>query len=231
MQSDGGNGFRPRVAGGVDDRERRPGDETDALRLFANAQYTIKGDKMKKFWMILAAVLCSATGGSLVAGPDKAVLNQQVLSYHAEGKAVVEMAITKKVDVAAVEKRVSVMLSNAVWTATEYGKSFPKGQKLLAAVTSNLEQMKKLNFKELEHEWHDLNHFSKPGAGDLGLDLKAEENEHFTDPIHSIVHPLLVLKAAQDYQTSRNEEHLKAIKEEMEEGLEQMEKCRDALLK
>lgn len=191
----------------------------------------IKGDKMKKFWMILAAVLCSAASGSLVAGPDKAVLNQHVLSYHTEGKAVVEMAITKKVDVAAVEKRVSVMLSNAVWTATEYGKSFPKGQKLLTAVTSNLEQMKKLSFKELEHEWHDLNHFSKPGAGDLGLDLKAEENEHFTDPIHSIVHPLLVLKAAQDYQASRNEEHLKAIKEEMEEGLEQMEKCRDALLK
>jgi predicted DNA-binding transcriptional regulator len=46
-----------------------------------------------------------------------------------------------------------------------------------------------------------------------------------------VVHPLLVLKAAQDYAATKNEESLKSMKEEMEEGLEQVEKQKAALLK
>ena len=101
----------------------------------------------------------------------------------------------------------------------------------MKTVVENVDAMKKLSFKDLEHEWHDLNHFTKSGSNDLGIDVKAEDNEHFTDPIHAIVHPLLVLKAAQAYATSKDEADLKAIKEEMEEGLEQVEKCRSVLTK
>lgn len=160
---------------------------------------------------------------------DRAAIETHYLSYHKAGKTVVEMGLLKKVDAVEVEKNVEVMLADAVWMAGEYAKAFPNGQKLLKAVTDNVEAMKKLSFKELEHEWHDLHHFDK--ITDLGLDLKAEENEHFTDPIHSIVHPMLVLKAAQRYASAKSDEDLKAIKEEMEEGLEQMEKQKNTLLK
>jgi hypothetical protein len=175
--------------------------------------------------LILSVLLFVTTSGAA----DKAAIDAHYLSYHKAGKAVVEMGLLKKVDAGEVEKNVEVMLADAVWMAGEYAKAFPNGQKLLKAVIDNVEAMKKLSFKELEHEWHDLHHFDK--ATDLGLDIKAEENEHFTDPIHSIVHPLLVLKAAQQYATSKGEEQLKAIKEEMEEGLEQMEKQKSTLLK
>lgn len=184
---------------------------------------------MKKTSTLLTACLLAATFNVIAA--DKAEIDARYKSYHEAGKAVVEMALTKKVDAAEVEKRVETMLTAATWIAVEYGKIHPKGEKLLKVVTDNVGAMKKLSFKELEHEWHDLNHFTKSGSNDLGIDVKAEENEHFTDPIHAIVHPLLVLKAAQAYASSKDEGELKAVKEEMEEGLEQMEKCRTVLTK
>lgn len=161
---------------------------------------------------------------------DRAQVEARYLSYHTAGKAVVEMAISRRVDPAEVEKKVDTMVADAVWLATEYAKAFPKGAVLLQTVTAHVGDMRKLTFQELEGEWHDLGYFGKPGH-DAGIDLKAEANEHFTDPIHSIVHPLLVLKAAQSFAAGKKEEDLKAMKAEMEEGLEQAEKQKNTLLK
>ena len=181
---------------------------------------------MKTALLTLSAVLGLALQSHAA---DAAAINSHYTSYHTAGKAVVEMGINKKVDAADVGKKVDTMVADAVWFAGEYAKAFPKGEKLIKVITDNVDAMKKLSFKELEHEWHDMHHFDK--SNDTGVDVKAEENEHFTDPIHSIVHPLLVLKAAQAYAATKGEDDLKSIKEEMEEGLEQMEKMKTALLK
>ncbi len=178
------------------------------------------------FAIVLTALACAFTASAA----DKAQVESHYLSYHAAGKAVVEMAIAKKVDAAEVERKVNAMLVDAVWLAGEYAKAHPKGAKLLKTVTDNVDAMRKLSFHDLESEWHDLGHFAKAG-NEAGLDLKAEDNEHFTDPIHTIVHPLLVLKAAQSFASSKKDEDLKAMKEEMEEGLEQAEKQKIALTK
>lgn len=161
---------------------------------------------------------------------DRPAIEARYLSYHKAGKAVVAMALAKRVDVKEVEKQVDVMVADATWIAGEYGRVFPEGGKLLKVVVDHVKAMRGLSFKELEHEWHDLHHFDAADR-DIGLDLKAEDNEHFTDPIHAIVHPLLVLDAARRYAASHGEEELKSIKEEMEEGLEQMEKQSSRLLK
>ena len=161
---------------------------------------------------------------------DKAQIEARYQSYYAAGKAVVDMALSKKIDAAEVAKRVDIMVADAIWFAGEYAKAHPKGAKLLQTVTSQVGTMRQLSFEELESEWHDLGYFTKAGH-DTGLDLKAEENEHFTDPIHTLVHPLLVLKAAQAYATSKAEKDLKSLKEEMDEGLEQAEKQKTVLLK
>ena len=161
---------------------------------------------------------------------EKAEVETRAQNYYTAGKAIVEMAITKKVDGAALEKHVDVLVTEAVWFAGQYAKVHPKGQKLIQLVIDNVGTMKKLTFKELEHQWHD-GHVFDGRAGELGVDLKQEENEHFTDPIHTLVHPLLVLKAGQAYATSKSEGDLKSMKEEMEEGLEQMQKQKAVLLK
>lgn len=182
---------------------------------------------MKSKLLVLTAL-------ALLAAPlraaDKAQVEAHYQSYYTAGKAVVEMAVSKKVDAAEVAKRVDTMVADALWFAGEYAKIHPKGAKLLQTVASNVAAMRQLSFDHLEHEWHDLAFFAKPG-NDVGLDLKAEENEHFTDPIHTLVHPLLVLKAAQAYANSKSEKDLKSLKEEMEEGLEQAEKQKIVLLK
>jgi hypothetical protein len=176
-------------------------------------------------YLVLAVALVAPASAS-----DKAQIESRCHNYHAAGKAVVAMTISKQVDAAVVEKQVNLMLTEAVWLAQEYAKTHPAGARLLKTVTDHVEAMRKLSFDELEHEWHDLGYFSKPGQ-EAGLDLSAEENEHFTDPIHTIVHPLLVLKAAQAYAKDKKDEDLKAMKAEMEEGLEQAEKMLHALTK
>lgn len=181
---------------------------------------------MKKTLLTLGVVLGLTLN---ITAADPAAIASHQASYHAAGKAVVEMVLSKKVDAAEVAKKVDTMTADALWFANEYATANPKGAKLIKTVTDNVETMKKLSFKEIEHDWHDLHHFD--GVADLGLDIKAEENEHFTDPIHTLVHPFLVLKAAQTYATSKSEDDLKSMKEEMEEGLEQCEKMASALNK
>ena len=159
---------------------------------------------------------------------EKAELEKRVQNYVKAGKEVVEMAVAKKLDIAVAEKDLKACVEEAKWFCAEYAKAFPKGEKLLKTVVDNEPAMEKLAFKELESEWHDGGYFTKH---DVGVNLKEEENEHFTDPIHSLVHPLLVLRAAHDYGTSKSDEDLKKIKEEMEEGIEQAEKLKAALEK
>lgn len=183
---------------------------------------------MKHPILTLLAAVAAFTVPAVAA--DKSQVESRYRSYHAAGKAVVAMAIAKNVDAREVEKQVDIMLGDAVWLATEYGKAHPAGAKVLKIVTDNVDAMRKLSFRDLEHEWHDLNHFSS-GGHDAGIDLSEEDNEHFTDPIHAIVHPLLVLKAAQAYGAGRKDEDLHALKAEMEEGLEQAEKLMIALTK
>jgi hypothetical protein len=152
----------------------------------------------------------------------------RVREYSTLGRSVLEMAQTKKVDAAEVRKKVDRMLEIGVLLAKDYAVRFPAGKKLIDTVVAAIPEMRKLSFGEIESEWHDLKHFDKPGNG-VGLDLKAEENEHFTDPVHTIVHPLLVLKAAEEQVAKPSAENLQKIKEEMEEGIEQAEKMRTAL--
>ncbi|MBL9167261.1 MAG: hypothetical protein JNN07_05935 [Verrucomicrobiales bacterium] len=181
-----------------------------------------------RFNKLISGVLLGLSLVRAGAATDSAALEKHTQNYSKNAKAILEMAITKKIDATVVEKHVRECLADASWAAEEYGKAFPAGAKLLKTVVASIPAMEKLDFKSLETEWHDLGYFSKPG-NDPGVDLKEESNEHFTDPIHSIVHPLLVLKAAQNYAVSKGEDDLKAVKEEMEEGLEQMDRLKKQL--
>lgn len=145
------------------------------------------------------------------------------LAYHKAGKAVTEMVIAKQIDMPALSAQIDTLVKEAVVMAEAYAKAYPAGKKLLDKVVASVPAMRALSFDELQTDWHDLGVFGKPGY-EIGIDLKDEDNEHFTDPIHAIVHPMLVLKAAQAYSVDKKEDNLKAMKEEMEEGLEQAEK-------
>lgn len=177
-------------------------------------------------WLKGLVTTTLAIGAAFAA--QAADLSAQYDLYQKSGKAIVEMAIKKQVDGPTLEKNVKECVAAATLAAQEYAKAFPAGAKLLKTVIDNIPAIEKLAGKEIEKEWHDMGYFKKPG-NEPGLDVSAEENEHFTDPIHAIVHPLIVLKAAQAYASGKKDEDLKAVKEEMEEGLEQMERLKKKL--
>ena len=167
----------------------------------------------------LLTCFVSLAASTLWGAADPALLARGA-SYQAAGKVIIDQVISKKVDLLVVTAKVDALLVEATALAEAYAKAYPAGDKLLKVVIANIPEMKKLSYAEVLSEWHDLGYFAKPGH-EVGLDLKNEDNEHFTDPIHAIVHPLLVLKAAQSYATGKQDAQLKEMKEEMEEGLEQ----------
>lgn len=182
--------------------------------------------------LCLAALACPAA-----ERPD---LKAAQLAYHQAGTAVVEMINAKKIDVAAVEAKVLVMERNAAALAKAYAEKFPAGKKLIDTVVANvaildaqgavtgLGPMKDQSFEEIEQQWHDGAYFK---AHQLGVDFEDEANEHYTDPIHTMVHPMMVLRAAISWQKGQADKDLQAMKGEMEEGLEQAEKTLETLSK
>ena len=188
-----------------------------------------------------ASLLCLAT--CLVQtshAADSAALKAAQKAYHEAGAAVVEMTQSKKVDVAQVEAKVVAMEQGAVVLSRAYASKFPAGAKLIATVIEHvavvdakgsvtaLGPMKELSFQEIEDQWHDGAYFK---SHDLGVNFEDEANEHFTDPIHTMVHPMMVLRAAMAFQKGQDAKDLQAMKDEMDEGMEQAEKMLEVLLK
>jgi len=180
-----------------------------------------------KLIILIATLVALAVPAHAV---DKAQVEAHYNSYAVAAKAVLDMTVTKKVDAAEVEKLVDTMLPHAIWLARAYAEVRPQGAKYINLYIENLDNIRKLSFHEIESEWHDMGIFAKPGH-DVGFDVKAEENEHFTDPAHAMIQPFMVLKAAQAYAAGHKAEDLKSMKEEMEESLEQAGKEETVLLK
>ncbi|MFM2091096.1 MAG: hypothetical protein RLZZ127_1585 [Planctomycetota bacterium] len=165
---------------------------------------------------------------------DLAALNQ---AYQQAGRQIIDQVNARTVDQAAVSARVLDMLRQAVPAARDYATRHPEGTRLIEAVIAQaavlddkgavtaIGPMKDLPFTEIETQWHDLGHFAKV---DVGIDLAAEANEHFTDPLHAMIHPVMVLRAATDYAQAKDQASLDRMKAEMDEGMEQMEKLAQA---
>ena len=181
-----------------------------------------------KLYTLIAVITCSLL--TSVQGADKAQIEAHYNSYFKAGKEVVDMVLSNSVDVAEVRKRANAMEADAIWLSKEYAKIHTEGTKLLKAIWEHEDHLKTISFDELESEWHDWGYFAKPG-NDPGIDLEDEDNEHFSDPIHAIVHPLMVAKAAESWDATKDKRHLQVMKEEMEEGLEQVELTKDELLR
>lgn len=150
--------------------------------------------------------------------------------YLNQGQIIIDMVNARSVNSSEVEDLVTKLTQISVVLSQQYMKKFPEGKKLLelaikevAAMNGNtvsgLGPMVRLPFKQIEDEWHDLGFVE---SNDVGIDMEDEDNEHFTDPLHVMVHPIMVLRAARDYDKSRSATDLNAMKSEMEEGMEQV---------
>ncbi len=157
-------------------------------------------------------------------------VTQLVENYKSAGQAIVDMVNSQSVSVDQIEAKVLDLTKASVELANLYKQAHPDGTQLLDVVITQVANvdngavtgvgpMVELSFDEIEGQWHDLGYFE---SNDSGVDLEDEDNEHFTDPLHVMIHPIMVLRAAKDFSASNSPEDLNAMKSEMEEGLEQV---------
>lgn len=184
----------------------------------------------------LAAIIALSLGASLYAES----LPERLAAYVKAGRAVVDMVNAKAVDADKVGALVLTMEQQAIPLANAYAAKFPPGKGVIDTViaqvavvdaaghVTGLGPMKDMTFEIIEKQWHDLGYFK---ANKPAIDLTDESNEHYSDPLHTMIHPMMVLRAALDFKTSKSDKDLQSMKEEMEEGLEQVEKTVGVLSK
>lgn len=146
-------------------------------------------------------------------------------SYAGAGQTVLEMVLARKVDAAQAKQQLETMRAAAVDLCKQYAKAHPAGAKLIETVLAQEAAMSALSAEDLEHQWHDLDALA---GVDVGIDLSDEDNEHFTDPIHALVHVLLVGKQV-EAAASGSAEAIDAMKEDLSEGLEQFARAQGKL--
>lgn len=147
-------------------------------------------------------------------------VKDDIKTYKKEGKVIMDMILKKEIDVDKVKKSAIAMTNAAAELAKTYVIKHPKGKKMIDMALDKLDTIKKSSFEEIEKQWHDLEFFK---GKEIGIDMTDEDNEHFTDPLHSMLHPILTLRAAEAYAKSKDEKNIQTMKEELSEGLEQME--------
>lgn len=165
-------------------------------------------------------------GVLLISLRGYAGVNEEFTLYKKEGKVIMDMILSKEVDITKVKKASFAMADAAAKITKAYIEKYPSGKKLLESAINELAKLKNASFNILEKDWHDLGYFS---GKDIGVDMNDEDNEHFTDPLHCMIHPLLTLRAAEAYNTEKKDKDLQTMKEELREGLEQMEMVFDKL--
>ena len=183
----------------------------------------------------LGSVFKKATFASLLSMLSCSLFadtKQNAEIYIKEGTAIIDMVNTGSINLAEVESKVLLLLQQAVPLAYAYGDAHPNGKQYLQVVIDEaakesgkgnvtaLGPMVDQTFDHLEVFWHDAG-FAE--VKDIGIDMSDEDNEHFNDPMHAIVHPVMVLRAARDYSSNNDPNALAAMKSEMEEGIEQVQ--------
>ncbi len=133
-------------------------------------------------------------------------------NYEKHGRELLAAINSGKIDLPAARKNVDGMVQAAEVLFEAYAGKYPESKKLYDYMKSNLAKVRAASFEAIEKDYHDAEALT-PAL--VGVDLKSEDGEKYTDPLHTLIHPLMTLKALE-----KND--LKSAKEELNEGLEQV---------
>ncbi len=133
-------------------------------------------------------------------------------TYEKQGRELLAAINSGKIDLPAARKNVDEMVQAAEVLFEAYAGKHPESKKLFEYMKSNLPKVRAASFETIEKDFHDAGVLT-PAL--VGVDLKSEDGEKYTDPLHTLIHPLMTLKALE-----KND--LKSAKEELNEGLEQV---------
>ena len=157
-------------------------------------------------------------------------LDDAATVYFESGEQIMKMINSDSVDVKEVEKLVLEMTKQSVFIAQAYGNKFSEGKQMLDIILGQAAKlsdnqvvgfgpMASLDFETIEGNWHDMGFVE---TTDVGIDMDDEDNEHFTDPAHVVIHPIMTYVAAVEGQKS-GKDRRDDMKAELQEGIEQLE--------
>lgn len=171
-----------------------------------------------KVFMSRMIAACILTLSVSAQGADTKAAQQ---SYEKQGRELLAAINSGKIDIQTARKNVEGMVQSADVLFEAYAAKHPESKKLYEYMKANLPKVKAASFDVLEKDYHDAGILT-PAL--VGVDLKSEDGEKYTDPLHTLLHPLMTLKALE-----KND--LKSAKEELNEGLEQVKNTGKTLSK
>ena len=167
---------------------------------------------------LLAVLVALAT---LVAVPvtRAADLDADASQFIKLANGIIGQAVLGKIDVASVQADTTKMLELAAGFAAQYKVKYPTGPKLMDLMISKKDSLASMNLEAIDAEF-EAAAINKAHGTALGLDLTAEENEHFGNPVDCFVHPATVAICAKLWEQDHKQEHLTRLQSELQEVVE-----------
>lgn len=146
-------------------------------------------------------------------------IDEDAAAFNKLAAGIIAHAVSGSVDVASVEADVIKMESIAADFAARYKTKYPAGAKLMDFMLAHKDGLNSMSLADIDAQFESES-INKAHGAELGLDLTAEENEHFGNPVDMFVHPATALICARLWAADKKEEHLGRIKSELQEVTE-----------
>ncbi len=117
------------------------------------------------------------------------------------------------------------LMEIALEECQEHQEETPKDAKLMDLVINNASRMKTSSLEKPEEDWHDGGVLTANGIDFDAMDPLAPA----TIFMHMVVHPASAYIALKDYKSSKDEEMLDVVKDELSEVISHMKHVREHL--
>ena len=187
-----------------------------------------------KLTHLFAAGAVLATASIASAGGFNEQLEEHSATYKELSNDVITRTVSGDFDADQLNQQLEQIIKIGVWYAQRYQEAYPEGERMMQILideaatvdadgnVTGLGNMTTLSLEDIEHNWHDKAIFTQPGF-ELPFDHEDEDFEHFTNPFDAVVHPATAVILLREFESSKDEAHLRQVKAELIEVLEHLD--------
>ena len=140
---------------------------------------------------------------------------------------IIAQCVLGKIDVASVQADTTKMINMAAGFAAQYKAKYPNGAKLMDLMIAKKDALSTMTLEAIDAEF-EAQAINKAHGVALGIDVTAEDNEHFGNPLDCFVHPATTAICAKLWEQDHKQEHLTRMQGELQEVVEH---CRHTVAK
>ena len=171
---------------------------------------------MKTRLLAVLAALAACVTAPVTRAAD---LDDDAAQFIKLANGIIAQAVLGKIDVAAVQADTAKMLNLAAGFAAQYKVKYPTGAKLMDLMISKKDSLASMSLAAIDAEF-EATAINKAHGAAISLDLTAEENEHFGNPVDCFVHPATTAICARLWEQDHKQEHLTRLQSELQEVVE-----------